>query len=560
MFLLSLCLILPCTFLFTACGEDNNNPPTSPSNNQTSFTVKDSTYGINFTTVDCTYFNPDEPCDEFFDFADSGEVAVWVADYLDKDTLKICLNEDELDLTPLTVDDDYATRNLSTRFRKIATFMWDVGRMKSPGENELIATADEVEIDINFVSNGQTFTDEEKAILDDWCITDAGGQSLLSLMDSNQSLKITYRKLVDYYLEESVVEDDGYVYYDSGIRYTCKKPMGYYVEDDFFKMVDSQLYISHIEKPKADHKNFSVTIYRMGEGHNELSLPTNIDVTFNKDKLCLAGLTLSGTCTLKDCEILSIYNGNTEIGQYNPWYATNENDIKVYLEPYSGVDFSNAEVYIYNTKMELKIDTNNNKKYFVIGKGKLPVDFYTNTETYHLANHEFEVELKNIVISDDSPLYTTLDLNITSQKAEGYLDVPIYYMEEYFTDEDCPIPQYKIYYKPTSDLERSHLYLYNFEEKPSKMTINGKEIDLSDYVKLNFKITNSQGMSDTETQKLDSYYYPANEDNTSFWYYYKVTSNGINLLIHLLIYSDGSIDAMSIYFAITTNTTVSLYF
>lgn len=250
MFLLSLCLILPCTFLFTACGEDNNTPPTSPSNNSTSFTIKESTYGINFTTVDCTTFEADEPCDELFDFSESCDVAVWVADYLDKDTLKICLNEDELDLTPLTVDDDYTTRNLSTRFRKIATFTWDVGRMKSPGENELIVTVDEVEIDINFVSNGQTFTDEEKAILDDWCITDAGGQSLLSLMDSNQSLKITYRKLVDYYLEVSVEEDDGHTYCDSDIRYTCKKPMGYYVEDYFFKMVDPQLYIGHIENQK----------------------------------------------------------------------------------------------------------------------------------------------------------------------------------------------------------------------------------------------------------------------------------------------------------------------
>lgn len=557
MFLLSLCLILPCAFLFTACGEDNN-PPAPSSNNQTSFTVKESTYGINFTTVDCTYFNRDEPCDELFDFSESGDVAVWVADYLDKDTLKICLNEDELVLTPLTVDDDYATRNLSSRFRKIATFTWDTGRMKSPGENELIATADEVEIDINFVSNGQTFTPEQKAILDDWCITDVGGQSLLSLMDSNQSLKITYRKLVNYYLEATVEEDDGHVYCDSGIRYTCKKPMGYYVEDDFFKMVDPQLYISHIEKPKADHKNFSVTIYSMGEGNNEFSLPTNIDVTFNPEKLCLAGLTLGGTCTFNHCEILSVYNGNTEIGQYTSWYATNENDIKVYLEPYAGVDLSNAEVYIYNTKMDLKIDTNNNKKYFVIGKGKLPVDFYTNTETYHLANHEFEVELKNIVISDASPLYTTLQLNIQGNKAEGYISAPIYYAEE-FIDEETGIPDYILYYKPTTD-DRSSVYFYEIQAKPSKMTINEKEIDLSKYVILRNDITNAQDLSPEETKKLDSYYYPANNEKTSFGYRYKVTSNGINLEIELLINSDGSINVLKIYFPITTNTTVSLYF
>lgn len=555
MFLLSLCFILPCAVLLTACGEDNSTHPTSPSNNQTSFTVKESTYGINFTTVDCTYFSQDEPCDELFDFVNSGDVAVWAVDYLDKDTLKICLNEDELVLTPLTVDDDYATRNLSTRFRKIATFTWDTGRMKSPGENELIVTADEIEMDINFVSNGQTFNDEEKAILDDWCITDVGGQSLLSLMDSNQSLKITYRKLVNYYLEESVVEDDGHIYFDSGIRYTCKKPMGYYVEAEFFKVVDPQLYISRIEQPKADHKNFSVTIHSMGEVHDDLSLPTNIDVTFNKDKLCLAGLTLGGTCKYNNCEILTMYNGNDPMLMHDSWYATNENDIKVYLEPYSSVDLSNVEVYIYNTKMTLQTDTSNNKKYFVIAKNKLPVDFYTNTETYHLANNSYEVELKNVVISEDCDLYTTLQLNIESDKAKGYIVAPVYYAEK-LIDEETGIHDYKLYYKPTVD--KSHVYFYNFKTNPSKITINGKEINLSNYVRLRNDIPNAQDMSQEEKDALSSYYYPA--DETSFWYRYKFTQDGIDFKIELLINSNGSINSLTINFAITGNTTISLSF
>lgn len=491
------------------------------------------------------------------------EIAVWAQDFLDKDTLEVSIGEEDFDLTFLDVGDDYDTRYMSSKWRKVATFVWDFDVSNATGEYVLCANADEVEMHIKFVSNGQTFTANEQAVLSDWCITNADGKDLLTLLDSSDCINITYRRLIDYYYGE-YDENGVFISEPSGIRYTCKKPAGYYMDKRFFKPVDSNLVVTGVieTSKQRDYSKFNMTFDRNDEHPDDgaFRLPMDIYVTFDKQYLCPTELTLLSELVDFKCKILSVYNGSEKIECFTPWYGNNENDIKIYLEPYTGVDLSNVEVYIYNTQMQVKTDPQNGKKYFIIEKGKCPVDYYTYTEDYDLSPQSYKLDIKNIDLSN-SNLFTTLDLKSSSNNEYStYIEDSIYFAHcSDFTRKDLTI-----YYIPTSVTVR----FFNFESgvKPSKLKINGTNFDISNYAKLitngsvpNIKDDPYIDYSDEQINALDSYYYEMDPVNHVYYYKYKnVKINSKDFYIILFIKNNGDIQSIDFTFAITGNTTIEL--
>lgn len=553
---LSIFLMFSGVFLLTACGDDDNSPP----NNSGSFSLE-WVRGIYFTSVDVESFDPDNDqsleLDSGFFVEEEGEVAVWIADYYDKDSLKVCVSDEEIELNFLDVGDDYNTRYLSPKCRKIATFMWDFKWDEKPGDWVFKSYADEVDINIKFVSNGQTFTEEEQAVLSDWCLTDADGADFLSLMDSDYVLNVKYRELIDYYwsidkkIEEG--EDDGeskesYVPTNIGIRYTNKKQVGYYESSQFLKPVASNLTILPWGGKRKDHNNLVVSIMNKDGSTEREGLPQNIDLTFDKEYLCLAKLTLDGKNFYYTHEIVSVYNGDEKIENYEYWYGNNENDIKIYIEPYAGVDLSDVEVYIYNTKMDLKTDASKGKKYFVIEKGKLPIDYYTYTEEFPLIQYCYDITIKNVDVSD-SNLFTTLELKYPADKiGDGYIYVPRYY-----TDESGVT-----YYKPTSSAQVELYYFENYKH-PSKFVINGTDFDLYHYLTDREGVTQLDSYEDERAKELDEYFVYDNNLGLSH-YVYKIKIGSQDAMMYVDMKLGGTIHRLNLELAITGNTTIEFVF
>lgn len=552
MFLLSLFFILPGTVLLTACGDDDSSGGSS-----SGFSMEIAN-GIYFTNTDVETFDPQHDEELWWEFfnSGSGDVAVWAADYYDKDSLKICLNEEELELTLLDAGDDYATRYLSPKCRKLATFTWDFNWQENTGDWELKATADEAQINIRFVSNGQTFSEEEQAILSDWCMTDAEGKDLLSLMDSDYVINTTYCALLNYgNLYEDVPE--GYVPTVSGIRYFCKKTVGYYKDAMFFNPVDSNIQLGQIGGKSENYNNRVVGVANIDEtlyGGNYV--PQNFDITFDKEYLCLAKLELYGNnFNYYTYGIVSVYNGNTKIENYDNWLSNNENDITIYLEPYDGVDLSNVEVYIYNTKMNLKTDPQNGKKYFVIEKGKLPIDYYTYTEEQELGLNMYDVDIRNVDILSDCGLFTTFELKYSTNKVSMDTNVKRYYQDDNGVTYYMPNQNGYIFFSCLS---------YITTERPSEIIINGTHFDIRGYVKNNkdnLPNADDSQYEDYTTDQLDKElgsYYKENNSFVDYTYNVKIGSKDTKIIFGL---QNNNVDYyLNFFFAIAENTTLELVF
>lgn len=551
MFLLSLFFILPGTVLLTACGDDSSSGGSS-----SGFSMEIAN-GIYFTNTDVETFDPqydDWLGGEFFSFG-SGDVAVWVADYYDKDSLKICLNEEELDLTLLDAGDDYTTRYLSPKCRKLATFTWDFNWQEHSGDWELKATADEAQLNIRFVSNGQTFSEEEQTILSDWCMTDAEGKDLLSLMDSDYVINTTYCALLNY---GNLYEDvpDGYVPTVSGIRYFCKKTVGYYIDGMFFKPVDSNIGLGRIGGKSENYNNRVVMVYNIDESlYGGNYVPQNFDITFDKEYLCLAELELYGNnFNYYTYGIASVYNGDTKIENYDSWLSNNENDITIYLEPYDGVDLSNVEVYIYNTKMQLKTDAQNGKKYFVIENGKLPIDYYTYTEDRELGLNMYDVDIRNVEISSDCGLFTTFELKYPTNKVSMDTNIKRYYQDDNGVTYYMPKQNGYILFSCLS---------YNTTERPSEIIINGTHYNISNYVRHNKSLPNADDAQykDYTTEQLDKElgsYYKVSDAHVDYVYNVKLGSKDTKITFGL--YNNNVDYYIEFNYAIIGNTTFELVF
>ena len=528
-FIFAICLILPCAFIMTACGDNPppDNPPPPPGSTG-SFSINintesDENEGVWILPADAT------DCFGNNDVVEDGNYSIWLADFYDKDTLEIKYDNTPVDVT-LCETPGYENKTFGLNPRKIATFSVP---SKVSGDHVLDITVEEEELELKFVSNGQELTNDERAVLADWYFPEEGEEvTFASVLDSNYRLKATYSKLND-------AGDTGEVW---GIPLACKQKFGYYKDCVVWLGVNENILTGvQYYEGTGDYEYSLLVNYYHGEYGNMDGYPTReIELTFYKDNLQLSTLLIEGENAYSS--ILTIVDGEEEYNMSSyaghSWSPLNENDIKIYLEPYAGVNLSNVEVYINDTKMTLNVDPEkNNKKYFVISKGTLPIDFYSSDKIPAGKSKDFELFIENIDISNAN-LISNFSVTTNSNSVEGRFGGVHYLVKDGVK-----------YYKPNAYVWAS--YEDGGENaKPASVKFNGTTFNLSSYTVKNMSIPIGDSYSG-----LDAW-----RDENGQFFDYDLTIGSKQVHLSISFNDDGTVFDFSIGFALTGSTNIELVF
>lgn len=548
LFILALIFIFPCALLLTSCDSGSGGQ-----NSSRLFIEVEISEGIYLTDINSgsVYENIQMGNGNYTDYA------VWLQDGCDKDTLKVNLDGNEVALTEVVDADEYANRLLSSEFRKIATFKLG---SKLDGNHKLTCSVDMETVTIKFVDHNQFthYTEAEKDVLKDWYFEESDGtlsDSLYDLLNAQASsgaepysFDVPFNKL------------------DDAIQYTCSKPYGYYNNCFFWlakdnveqerpiagmsyvnETTDGDIRYSHysgspLGKEPIITKDEVVEIYiksaySNSDGNAEMKL-SDLRISNEEDT--------SGTSV--DYAIYQIKNGEmkTSAGA-TTWTVKNENDIKVYFEHRKGVDFSNLKVYLYGQEVDLHADGED--RYFVIEKGKLPVDYCS--DLTKLFEYYFMIRVEGIEIEEGTFPVISATTNIDNE----YTNYSYTTVLGYYKDGDT------IYC--LSDANATVQYDIVSYETLSKLVFNNEEIDLSDKI----SIRNTEGLpvgqenyDGTETKWVYDAGYTLN-------YYYRVTTtNGDKLVFKVGIIADeddenyGKVVDIFVFFNVTKDTNIQLVY
>ncbi len=514
-FIFTMFLILPGLFILSACGRGNPPPPGDGGGDDVHIHFEDAGPKVMYTKADTHNFN-----DEYMP-GDGLEIAVWLADYCDEATLVVKLDGELVTLVPQDLG-DYDSRSISGLKHKVATFTLPEGLT---GVHTVTYIVEEEVFSIKFVSDDQTLTEDERAILNDYRFS-SKDESLLDMLDADITVQTTFTELVE----------------DLGVSYTCSKAYGYYTDIGVFKSVDAENNWGHMIK---DVKNslYGLSPMMMGSGFSS----KNIEVTFNKEFLKKSYVTLSGENALS--KIFSYVDGTTEIskeqaGHY--WSVDNSNDIKVYIEPYTGVDLTNVRVSIFDEEMTLYTDAQKNQKYFVIPAGALPVD-YCNTSIQDLtydSGKGFNVKVTGVVIGAGSDLYTQF-LGTTNHS----IVEPTWARFGYYTTEGTT------YFKPGVTGVQFDFRLSSSTpalDTPVSLKINGATLSLAEYVAYNASLPDGSTTDDLDAWK--------NGNDDMKWNSYRVTIGGKSVLLIMGYNNSNRIYHIDVQFTATGDTVVELVF
>ena len=510
-FLVAVCLIIPCIFMLAACGDNPSDPtdPTTPSGpppqnpqDQTYIINNDATLGI-FITEE----HSGEPFDAVTLLESGKTYAIWLSDIYDKDTLQLYF-----DATPLTLnllsDPDYDERIIAENPRKIATVTLPT---VTEGIHEITNTVEEEELRVTFTGSLDNYSPTEVAVLNDWHLPLADGKSFSELIGTDFTITTTYSELRH-----------------TGIPYTCDQRFGYYSQYAIFQSIESG-YSANVRYMGGNDKNEYIFNIDPFDGF----VSKDIELTFNAEALSKNHLSVSG---LNDNSFIMHYVDG-EDGYYRTysWPIDNENDIKIYLEPYAGVNLDNVEVYIYDTKMNLQNDAG--QRFFTIPKNTLPIDYYDGTVDNLLLENtfgdKFLVTIKNVVVDQSADLFT--EFTVTSTNPNVNIDADA---NEYFTSEEGVT-----YYIPHDTAVLNLSFSTIFENLD--IDFNGNTISLDDYLEPDLTL------SEDDTQ--DSY--RSGENN----FYYSNINSTIDFL-HVHFDDSGVLDYIHIEFNISSNTAVEIIF
>lgn len=513
-FLCALCMILPCAFIMTACGDNppQDNPPPS---NGSSLSVGTDLPEIYFTNADAIAF--DDP-----ELGENGNYAIWIADFYDKDTLQVLYDNEPVTLSYCDTP-NYENKNICANVRKIATFSIP---KDEEGEHNVTCSVDEEELELKFVSNGQEFTDDEEAILADWYFPTVNEENnFLSVLDTDFTLKTTYTEITCAYSPETAI----------GMPYACKKDMGYYDDFNILQPTSPELCLGNAWAESAGDYDYAFSI--LGFEENPIFTSKEIELTFVKERLKISSFDIRGDNWMSS--ILTIVDGEEEyrmgyIAGHN-WNSNHTNDIKIYIEPYTNVDLSNVEVYIYDTKMTLLSDPEKqNKKYFVIPAGTMPVS-YSSSEFYGWYDYKtFDIDVRNVDVSN-ADFITNFTVTTNNNNIAVGPDAIKYYVSNGVT-----------YYLPNQ--QATACYSAEGQNiRPSSVTFNGTTFDLSDYVYRNNSVPVWDYLGDEPSQYRDA---------TDSYYTYHVTIGTKPVEISVTFNADGSLFTLYIHFTLTGSTTV----
>ncbi|MBP3431532.1 MAG: hypothetical protein J6K39_01580 [Clostridia bacterium] len=525
-FLFAICLILPCAFIMTACNS-GGDPPPPPAHNGSVLINGTNDYVI------VTPADTEDYTNYTYESTD-GNYAVWLADFYDKDTLEVCFDETPLTLTSCVDDSLYYDRTISLNIRKIATFSIPA---EYNGEHNINVSVEEQELTVRFVTNDQEFTEGELDILDDYHITSMGGRTFKDMMLNDYRLYTTYSQIIT-----------SEAFYSDGIEFTGDKKLGYYVSHQIIKAVDPSLEIhNNYHKLTGNNYNYSFVINLVDTNNFAGFESTNILLTFDKENLKVSNFYFNGTNL--DNEILSCKVNGVEIAEDKLlssllWKPTDDGDIKLYIEPYAGVDLTNVEVFVNDTEMTINEDSG--KKYISIPEGALPIEYMEddgNMVDFMFEAKTFVVSIKNVNVLPASNLYTSL--TSTSNNSDITSGV---YTVTYFISEDNDVT----YYVPNEDI---YAY-YNIEGRnirPIRLIVDGRTINLSENItRKNLAIT-------TEIQEIE-YGILSWKDENNYEYYHQVGMDDNYILMVVSFNADGTIRDFGVRYKSSGDSSVRLEF
>jgi len=501
-FLFAIFLIIPCAFIVTAC--DSGNPPTPPQN------PPGNSYTINFQGIEGTWITEEDADSPFssniFEYESNKTYALWLSDIYNKNSLQVYLDSTALSLDFLP-DPDYEERVITESPRKIATITIP---SVSDGIHDITCSVEEEELTVKFVGSIDDYTSAQRSILNNWCLPLAEGKSFSELIGTDFTITTTYTELRS-----------------TGIPYTCNKRFGYYLQYAIFQTVESE-YLATVRYMGGEEKNeyiFNVDPF-LGFVSKDIELVFNTEA-LNKNSLSVDGLNANSY-------IMHYVDGDEGFHSNYAWPTENENDIKIYLEPYAGVNLDAVEVYIYETKMNLQND--NGQKFFTIPKNALPIDYYNGTVENLLLHNtfgdKFIVTIKNVVVDESSNLFTKFIVNNTNPNVTVSETVT-----EYYTNEEGVT-----YYMPNNLAVLS----FGFETsiQNASIVINGQTILLDSYIVPNPDLT--------ETENDDAY---RTGDNYSYFNVEPIINS-----LYVTFDEDDNITSMIIDFYASDDTTIEIIF
>lgn len=457
-FLLAICLLIPCGFGLSACGDESSSSPP----------------GLTTSTVHC-----DLPQDiQVGALPGHDDWVISIANYYDASTLSVTFDDEPIEIT---LYDNIAFDELpiNNEIREVASFDFSEYEDRV-GEHVLKCTAEEREISLKIVSAGQTFTKKELNIMDDYNFDGMGDISIKDMLDSNHVAKTTYTELVD----------------NLSVGLSCKKKIGYYKHPFIFEGINSHIYYALIQSDNQPKP------YIMCTSEHEIPSDGIIEITLNKENLQVSEFTVSGfNLGVTRDTILSIWvNGERYTEDYYGYSFMadqHDDDIRIYIEPYEGVSFTNVKMYVNDTLMTINYDSEKGKSYITIPTNSLPNEFlelntygdmdYNYYHTEEVLKTIFEVKIKDVEVPNTCDLMNNLDFNVTTNHAKVFASgsgQDYYSIEDVYYDEDYE--GIKTYYYPNRLAQVGFIFdddWNNQEESPCTFKFNGHTIEITNLVK-----------------------------------------------------------------------------
>ena len=449
-FLFAICLILPCAFILTACGGDP--PPSDPQSPVTSFGVTPG--NVEFFLRDINANDVNDISEPVFN-GGTNKFSMWLSDIYNRDSLKVFVNNAEVEWTKLN-DPEYETRALDYfNIRKVGTLT--LTNLK--GDIDITIACEEEEISLVF--EPQTIEADKMAILSEFhfITKDDGGNDVETSFDTiaqdGYTIKTTYSQVVA--MENELTG------YTKGILVESDKKMGYY---NYYSMIMSQnpengdlVWDSHIcgtDKYKS---------YMLLSAANGLS--KEIALSFNPEMIEVTNLEIGGI------------NANDSITtiSHNAWRADENTAVTISLNPYDGVDFSNAKLLIYDS--EIPFENVGGTYQVTIPAGAMPVDYYDNTTdektSYYgggFSPSSYAIYVNGIDYS--SATFHTIEFaDVLDRNLSGVTAIPYYSEFRYEEIDGEYFTYYQSYYRHNESAITGFQFMNN-ETRPDAITLREK--------------------------------------------------------------------------------------
>ena len=251
--------------------------------------------------------------------------------------------------------------------------------------------------------------------------------------------------------------------YTKGILVESDKKMGYY---NYYSMIMSQnpengnvVWDSHICGTDK-YKSYMLMLPENG-------LSKEIALSFNPEMIEVTNLEIGG---------MSANDSITTIS-HNAWNADENTAVTISLNPYTGVDFSNAKLMIYDK--EIPFENVGGTYQVTIPAGAMPVDYYDNTTNEKTSYYGGGFSPSNYAIYVDgidysSATFHTIEFaDVLDRNLAGVTAIPYYSEFRYEEIDGYNYTYYQSYYRHNETAVTGFQFMNN-EARPDAIILREK--------------------------------------------------------------------------------------